>query len=68
MICNARAQAVQERRFPHERQWHLGKSTGRMRAGIHSAAIMLGITSMCFMGVHIGGMHINKIGGIHTEV
>lgn len=60
-------EAIQERRFPMQRQWNVGQVTGQFRSAAHLAILLLCITSMSIIGVHVSGITMNHTNNIRTE-
>lgn len=60
-------EAYKERVDPIRRQWNAGRSTGKLRSGLHSTVLIISIASMCTIGAHVAGVHVNSIGYIQPE-
>lgn len=60
-------EAYKERVDPIRRQWNAGRGTGKLRSGLHSIVLTISIASMCTIGAHVAGVHVNSIGYIQPE-
>lgn len=60
-------EAVQERRFPMERQWNVGRASGQLRTALHSGVLVLCLIGMCIIGVHVSDVHRGMVGRIKVE-
>ena len=60
-------EAYMERADPIKRQWHVGRGTGKVRAALHTTVMVISIASVCTIGAHVAGIHVNSIGYIQPE-
>ena len=60
-------EAYRERSDPLSRGWDNGKPAGKIREALHVIILTMSIASMCTIGAHVGGVHINAIGYIKQE-
>lgn len=60
-------EAIQERRFPMQRQWNAGQVTGQFRSAAHFSILVLCIVSMSIIGVHVSSINMNQVNNIRAE-